>query len=78
MVKWQLLGIKWKASVQLHIYKCTLMQLSEKCVLLVVLLLALPHSGMIYGNTIADHSSSGKQMALVSLLLRNCVERLLL
>lgn len=54
------------------------MQLSEKYVLLVVLLLALPNSGMIYGNTIADHSSSGKQMALVSLLLKDGVERLLL
>lgn len=54
------------------------MQLSEKSVLLVVLLLALPHSGMIYGNTVADHSSSGKQMALVSLLLKDGVERLLL
>lgn len=78
MVKWQLLRINWKVSVQLHICNCTLMQLSEKCVLLVVLLLAVPHSGVIYGNTIADHSSSGKQMALVSLLLRDCVERLLL
>lgn len=54
------------------------MQLSEKSVLLVVLLLTFPHSGMIYGNTVADHSSSGKQMALVSLLLKDRVERLLL
>lgn len=60
------------------IYNCTSMQLSEKSVLLVVLLLTFPHSGMIYGNTVADHSSSGKQMALVSLLLKDRVERLLL
>lgn len=62
----------WTDAFHLQLY------LSEKCVLLVVLLLAFPHSGMIYGNTVTAHSSSGKQMALVSLLLKDCIDRLLL